>query len=69
LFTDLLQFYKTWDNYSLSMCYLYICKNFADHPQLNEYITLLKTTILSMPNKRMTIEEFRIKLMDVLGQS
>jgi len=69
LFTDLLQFYKTWDNYSLSMCYLYICKNFADHPQLNEYITLLKTTILSMPNKRMTIEDFRIKLMDVLGQS
>ena len=70
LFTDLLQFYKTWDNYSISMCYLFICKNHMKdaNPKLQAYIALLKTSILSMPNKRMSPEEFRNKLMDILAK-
>jgi serine/threonine protein kinase len=68
LFTDLLQFYKTWDNYSISMSYLRICKNHMKdtNPKLQEYIALLKTTIVSMPNKRMTPEAFRTQLLDIL---
>lgn len=70
LFTDLSQFYKSWDNYSLAMCYLYICKNRTNdtNPKLQEYIALLKTIILSMPNKRATPQEFRSKLLDILGE-
>ena len=70
LFDDLLQFYKSWDNYSLSMCYLYICKNHTKdvNPLLQDYIALLKTTILAMPNKRMIPEEFRTKLLDILAK-
>lgn len=70
LFTDLLQFYKTWDNYSLSMSYLRICKNHMTdtNPKLQEYIALLKTMILSMPNKRMTPEAFRTQLLDILAK-
>jgi len=67
LFTDLLQYYKTWDNYSLSMCYLYICRNQVKTTKIKEYISLLKTNILSMPNKRMMPEEFRTKLLDILA--
>jgi serine/threonine protein kinase len=66
LFIDLLQYYKTWDNYSLSMCYLYICNKHTKDSKLQEYIALLKTNILSMPNKRMTPQDFRTKLLDIL---
>jgi hypothetical protein len=66
LFTDLLQYNKTWDNYSLSMCYLHICKNIDKDPILNEYITLLKHNVLAMPNKRLSIEDFRSKFMDII---
>jgi serine/threonine protein kinase len=66
LFTDLLQYYKTWDNYSLSMCYLYICNKHVKDAKMQEYITLLKTNILSMPNKRMIPEEFEQKLMAII---
>ena len=70
LFDDLLPFYKTWDNYSLTMCYLYICKNYMKDtdPKLQEYIALLKTNIMSTPNKRMTPEEFRSNLLTILAK-
>jgi serine/threonine protein kinase len=66
LFIDLLQYNKTWDNYSLSMCYLHICKDIDKDPKLNEYITLLKQNVLAMPNKRLSIADFRTKLMDII---
>lgn len=66
LFTDLLQYNKTWDNYSLSMCYLRICKNIPKGPKLNEYITLLKQNVLAMPNKRLSIADFRNKLLNII---
>ena len=66
LFIDLLQYNKTWDNYSLSICYLHICKSIEKDPKLNEYITLLKQNVLAMPNKRLSIEDFRIKLLDII---
>jgi hypothetical protein len=68
LFTDLLQYNKTWDNYSLSMCYLHICKNIDKDPILNEYITLLKHNVLAMPNKRLSIQDFRSKLLEIISR-
>jgi serine/threonine protein kinase len=64
LFAELLKYYKTWDNYSLSMCYLYVIR---DYKKIDEnYKVLLKTNLLSMPNKRMTTEEFRNQLKQLL---
>lgn len=64
LFTELLDYYNTWDNYSLSMCYLYVIK---DHKNIDEnYKKLLKKNILAMPNRRMTTNEFRQQLRELL---
>jgi serine/threonine protein kinase len=64
LFNELLTYYKTWDNYSLSMSYLYVIK---DNRKVHDnYKNLLKTNLLAMPNKRMTTEEFRNQLKQLL---
>lgn len=64
LFNELLHYYNTWDNYSLSMSYLYIIKN---NKNIDEnYRILLKKNILAMPNRRMTTNEFRSQLKELL---
>jgi hypothetical protein len=64
LFNELLTYYKTWDNYSLSMCYLYVIKDYKNADI--RYKKMLKTNILAMPNKRMTTAEFRNNLQQLL---
>jgi len=59
----LIKFNGTWDNYSVCVIFLYIIKDmnlekYIDKfPKLNEYISLLKTIIMSLPEKRMTIDQ------------
>jgi hypothetical protein len=59
----LIKFNGTWDNYSVCVIFLYIIKDmnlekYIDKfPKLREYISLLKTIIMSLPEKRMTIDQ------------
>jgi hypothetical protein len=59
----LIKFNGTWDNYSVCVIFLYIIKDmnlekYIDKfPKLREYISLLKTIITSLPEKRMTIDQ------------
>jgi len=63
----------TWDNYALSIVFLYIIKDMNLNsyqnifPKLGEYVKLLKSIVLSLPDQRPTIEETSKMLLDLLG--
>jgi hypothetical protein len=65
----LIKFNGTWDNYSVCVIFLYIIKDMNlekyinKFPKLNEYISLLKTIIMSLPENRMTIDQTKESMM------
>jgi len=63
----------TWDNYALSIVFLYIIKDMnlnsyqSIFPKFGEYIKLLKTIVLSLPEQRPNIEETKKSILDLLA--
>jgi len=61
----------TWDNYSLCVVYLYIIfdlhlPDYVKHlPRFGLYIELLKNIVVSMPDKRYTIQETKIQMKNI----
>jgi hypothetical protein len=54
---DIFVYYKTWDNYNLSIYYLEILKNSNANTNLYPYLNILLQNIHPNPNKRYNIKE------------
>jgi len=66
----LLSFHKTWDNYSLSIIYLKLIqyiydKGFSDNSVLILFSQILLFNISPNPNKRLTLENSRVKFNSI----
>jgi len=65
VFLDLVKNYASWDNYSLAIGYSFIYNKIkqtspladGEHAQIQQYISLLKTIILVMPDERPSASE------------
>lgn len=69
---DILKFYKTWDNYSLSICYLKILIGLYKKIQIKNkfvvlFMKLLVNNISFNPEKRLLIEETTNKFEDMIN--
>jgi hypothetical protein len=58
---ELCKYYKTWDNYALSIIILKIMNKVK--PNEPKYTKLLKDIIKSTPDKRLTVESTQTKLL------
>jgi serine/threonine protein kinase len=73
VFLDLVKYYASWDNYSLAIGYSFICSKIkqtaqidnADQEQIQQYLSLLKTIILAMPNERPSPHETQILIQSI----
>lgn len=60
VYDELVKYSQSWDNYSTSIMFLSLLKQFGlrehaeEFPFMKQYISVLKTVILSMPDKRPT---------------
>lgn len=62
MFKDLQKNYASWDNYSLSVIYLFFIQDLLksiDSPIIKKYITLLKQSILAVPGNQDSSNLFR----------
>jgi hypothetical protein len=61
---------KSWDNYGLSVCYLYILKQLklSDAALMQSYKSYLEEIILSAPSERPTCEQTMTKLNELFGK-
>jgi hypothetical protein len=69
---DILRFYKTWDNYSLSICYLKLLIGVYKKIQIKNkfvvlFMKLLVNNISYNPEKRLLIEETTNKFEDMMN--
>jgi serine/threonine protein kinase len=70
LVTELQTHIKSWDNYGLSVCYLYIIKQLklSDAELLKSYKSYLEEIVLSPPSERPTCEQTMTKLNELFGK-
>jgi hypothetical protein len=68
--TELQTHIKSWDNYGLSVCYLYIIKQLklSDAELLKSYKSYLEEIVLSAPSERPTCEQTITKLNELFGK-
>jgi hypothetical protein len=68
--TELQTHIKSWDNYGLSVCYLYIIKQLklSDAELLKSYKSYLEEIVLSPPSERPTCEQTMTKLNELFGK-
>ena len=65
--------HHSWDNYAVCITFLYIIKDMELEsyqmmfPKLGEYMKLLKTIVLSLPEERQTIENTRETILKTLS--
>jgi serine/threonine protein kinase len=78
VFSDLIQYYKSWDNYSAAMTYLYTyhkcaittsSNNDGDAEIMHRYISILKNIIMDMPNTRPTAEQTRELILNLVSNN
>jgi hypothetical protein len=69
MFRDLIQTYKSWDNYAVAITYLYthhMSRTTAEQCNLmQQYFRLIKDIVIALPNKRPTAEETREHIMRI----
>jgi hypothetical protein len=68
--TELQTHIKSWDNYGLSVCYLYIIKQLklGDAALFKSYKSYLEDIVLSSPSDRPTCEQTMLKLNELFGK-
>ena len=59
MMTELATYANTWDNYGLTVTYLYIIQNLklSEQPSINAYKTYLEEIVLSLPSDRPTCDK------------
>jgi serine/threonine protein kinase len=72
LYDELVKYCFTWDNYSITVMYLFMIYEleliqYSYSTFLNDYINLLKTNIISIPNERTTPGIFKNKILKIFN--
>ena len=68
LYDELIKYCFTWDNYSITVMYLFLfyeleLKNYLSSDILNNYLELLKTNMMTTPNERTTATILKKKIL------
>ena len=68
LYDELIKYCFTWDNYSINVMYLYIFDvleliTYTNDTFLNEYVELMKKTIMDIPSKRELPEQTKQSIL------
>ena len=68
--TELQTYNKSWDNYGLSVCYLYIIKQLklGEVALMQSYKSYLEEIVMSLPAERPTCEQTILKLGELFGK-
>jgi hypothetical protein len=68
--TELQTYNKSWDNYGLSVCYLYIIKQLklGEFALMPAYKSYLEEIVMSLPAERPTCEQTILKLGELFGK-
>lgn len=71
LYNEIIIYNKTWDNYSLALCCLYMCNKMnSSDPILEKYTDYLKkNVIMAMPKERHTLQQVREYMMSEIIHS
>jgi len=72
LYDELVKYCFTWDNYSISVMYLFMIHElellqYSSSTFLNDYINLLKTNIMSIPNDRKKPTVLKNKILKIFN--
>lgn len=68
LYDELIKYCFTWDNYSITVMYLFLfyeleLKNYSSTDILNNYLELLKTNMMTIPSERTTATILKKKIL------
>ena len=73
IYDEIIKYHKSWDNYGTAVMFLYLLKDMklletsVKIPFMKQYVNILKSQVLSVPNKRETAEETIITIKEAIS--
>lgn len=73
IYDEIIKYHKSWDNYGTAVMFLYLLKDMklletsVKIPFMKKYVNILKSLVLSVPNKRETAEETIVTIKDAIS--